>query len=85
MIQNKQDLRRYLEMDRIAMGRHETKPNYIGDEIWKFEIILRKHEYYKNCSKNIFQKILEKYYHLRHHALGLRLGFEIPCNVLAGG
>ena len=85
MIQNKHDLKKYLEMDRIALGRHKKRPKFIGDEIWKFEIILRKHEYYTNCSKNIFQKLLKKYYQLRHHYIGLRLGFEIPCNIFGGG
>ena len=85
MIQNKRDLKKYLEMDRIALDRQGKRLQLFGDEIWKFEIILRKHEYYTNCSKNIFQKLLKKYYGLRHYRLGLRLGFEIPCNVFGGG
>ena len=84
MINSKSDLKRYLEMDRIALGCTRKKPKIFGDEIWKFEIILRKHEYYTNCSKNIFQKIMKKYYHLRHHYMGLWLGFEIPCNIFGG-
>lgn len=66
IIENKADLQRYLEMDRNALNRRGKRVKLFGDEIWKFEIILRKHEYYTNCSKNIFQKIMKKYYGLRH-------------------
>ncbi len=85
MIQNKTDLKEYLEMDRIALGRQGKRIKLFGDEIWKFEIILRKHEYYTNCSKNIFQKLMKKIYGFRHHYWGLKLGFDIPCNVFGGG
>ena len=85
MIENKSDLKRYLEMDRIALDRQGKRVELFGDEIWKFEIILRKHEYYTNCARNIFQKLLKKYYGFKHYYLGLRLGFEIPCNVFSGG
>lgn len=85
MIENRSDLNRYLKMDRIALDRQGKRVKLFGDEIWKFEIILRKHEYYTNCSKNIFQKLLKKYYGFRHYRMGLRLGFEIPCNVFGGG
>lgn len=84
MIECKHDLKKYLKMDKYALSIERKRPKIIGDEIWKFEIILRKHEYYKNCAKNIFQKILKKYYGARHRYMGLRLGFEIPCNVFGG-
>lgn len=72
-------------MDRIALDRQGKRVKLFDDEIWKFEIFLRKHEYYTNCSKNIFQKCMKKYYGFRHYRMGLRLGFEIPCNVFGGG
>lgn len=85
MINNKEDLRRYLEMDKFALGVKRKKPKLLGDEIWKFEIVLRKHEYYSNCGKGIFHNCLKWYYEYRHHQLGVRLGLQIPCNVFAGG
>ena len=85
MIECKEDLKRFLKMDKYALNIEGGRPKIIGDEIWKFEIILRKHEYYTNCAKNIFQKIMKKYYGFRHHYMGLRLGFEIPSNVFGGG
>ena len=52
------------------------------DEIWKYEIFLRKHEYYRNTNSSF---ILRKYYAIRHRHLGVKLGFDIPCNVFSGG
>lgn len=52
MIQNKKDLFDYLEADRISLGRTTEKPK-LQDIIWKYEIALRKVEYYTNV-KNIF-------------------------------
>ena len=80
MIENKEDLKRYLEMDKIALGKSEKYP-HMFDWIWKFEIALRKHEYYLNCTTN---KIMQKYYKYKHLSLGVKLGFDIPANVFGG-
>ena len=47
-IQSKEDLLYYLEQDRIALKR---PAGFVlqKDNIWKFEILLRKAEYYCNC------------------------------------
>ena len=45
-------------------------------------VVLRKHEYYLNTRKN---RVLLLYYKYRHHKLGLRLGWTIPCNVFGPG
>lgn len=82
MIQSKADLIEYMKMDRYALGKTRKHPLPIGDEIWRFEIYLRKHEYYLNTKKS---KLLLYYYTIRHHLLGIRLGFSVPCNVFGGG
>ena len=41
MIKNKKELYKYLEMDKKALGITKRFPKIFGDEIWKFEIILR--------------------------------------------
>ena len=51
MIQSKADLNHYLEQDRIALYKTRKKPRIAGDEIWQYEILLRKTEYYMNCKK----------------------------------
>ena len=48
MIRTKEDLRLYLQKDKEALEITRRHPRIIGDEIWKFQIALRKHEYYKN-------------------------------------
>lgn len=54
MIKSKDDLIHYLEMDKIAL-RYDTqsKPSFMKDEIWKFEILLRKNEYLTNCKTSV--------------------------------
>lgn len=86
MIQTKQDLKAYLKMDRYALGIQNRKhPKLLLDYIFKFEVILRKHEFYHNAKENIFYKIMEKYYSMRHQQLGAKLGFDIPINVFGPG
>lgn len=48
MILTKNDLKRYLDQDRKMIGVKRQKPKLFGDEIWKFQIYLRKYEYYLN-------------------------------------
>lgn len=49
MIQTKSELEYYLRKDREALGISRRRPRLVGDDIWKFEIALRKHEYYHNA------------------------------------
>lgn len=86
MIDSKETLKRYLEQDKLALGRcGDSKPRLFGDEIWKFEILLRKVEYYINCKSGVFATIVRKYYKFRFHNLSVKLGFSIPPNVFAEG
>jgi serine O-acetyltransferase len=84
MIRNKNDLRFYLAADKFALEKSKSKPG-INDEIWKFQILLRQVEYYKNKKSNFISKILLPLYQLRKHKLGIRLGFDIPANVFGPG
>lgn len=84
MIKNKNDLRFYLDADKFALDRENSKPK-INDEIWKFQILLRKVEYLKNIERNIFSNALLRIYQLRKHRLGIKLGFDIPANVFGPG
>lgn len=49
MIQSKADLKEYMEADRIHLGYKYKKPK-IRDIVWRYEIYLRKSEYYNNVS-----------------------------------
>lgn len=84
MIRSKKDYRNYLIADKEALGRKRRSPS-LFDEVWKFEILLRKYEYLLNCKKSIIYKpyfFLIKY---RFRKLGMKLGFIIPPNVFGYG
>ena len=49
MIHNKADLRKYLDADKLALGRVRNSPS-LHDLIWRYEIALRKAEYFYNKS-----------------------------------
>ena len=85
MISCKNDYYEYLEMDRIALGQNSKKHRIIGDEIWKFEILLRKCEFYKNCKSGIFNKIYFYYLKFLFKRQSIKLGFTIPLNVFGPG
>lgn len=87
MIKNKTDLKRYLDTDKRILGisPKQKYPHLYGQEIWKFLIILRKHEFYANCHKSYLDRVKLAFYSKLHHYLGVYLGFEIPINVFEEG
>ena len=85
MIKTKEDLKYYLEQDRLNLHQTKLKPAW-NDEIWKYEIILRKHEYYHNKEKkNIIDKILLRYYGRKHHKWSMKYTTSVPINVCGPG
>ncbi|MBB1110187.1 serine acetyltransferase [Limosilactobacillus sp. pH52_RY] len=85
MIKSKKELKYYLEQDRLALHYNKKKPKLLGDEIWKFEILLRKNEYCTNCLKGIWclpYKYIIKY---RFHKLSVKLGYTLPLNRIGPG
>ena len=84
MIQCKSDLRDYLEHDRRALMRTEKHPRF-GDLIWKYEIGLRYCEYYKNCKKGFFNRMIYKLLAFRRSLIGNICNFHIGENVFEKG
>ena len=88
MIQTKSDLKYYLEQDAVAL-RCETRkrPKLFGDEIWKFQRILRRAEYYNNLYHNSKPYLLCHFiwYKLLLHKYSIKLGFSIPLNTFGPG
>ncbi len=82
MIKSKEELCFFLDADKFALGRN-GKPGLYGHETWKFQIALRKCEYYKE--KKGFGKIQYLIYKLIKRRLGYKLGFEIPEGVFDAG
>lgn len=85
MIRSKQDYQYYLEADRIALGRNRKKPTLFFDEVWVFQRLLRKVEYYKNCKTSSFYRPYYYYLYLKFYLLSLFLSFHIKPNVFGPG
>lgn len=85
MIKSKEDYKYYLLCDKIALGKTKKYPRIIGDEIWKFQRLLRKTEYNKNCRNNFFGKIYLIWLQYCYHKMRIKLGFSIPLNVFGPG
>ena len=90
-IKSKSDYHFFLKQDKIALGigkysslpwpLRELAPNHI----WKFQKLLRKVEYYKNCKTGLFSKLYFYYLKYRFRNMSMRLGFSIPENVFGPG
>ncbi len=86
MVDSREAYQYYIRQDQLALGRkNDRRPRLFGDEIWKFEILLRKVEYDRNCRRGFAAKFVGKYHKFRFHRLSVRLGFTIPPNVFGEG
>ncbi len=85
MIKSKEDYKYYLEADRIALNETAKRPRVFLDEIWTFQRLLRKVEYYNNCKKSSIYVPFRKYLYLKFHMLSIMLGFTISPNVFGPG
>ena len=85
MITSKKDYKYFLEQDRIALGKKYKRPKILHDEIWKFERLLRKAEYYVNSRKDLFGKIYGLYIQYKYYKARLKYNTYIPLNVFDSG
>ncbi len=87
MIQSKEDLYTYLNADKIALNVDpaQKKPRLFRDEVWRFQIALRKAEYEENCAKGIAGKVRKAWTRFRFHRQSIKCGFTIPLNVFSPG
>lgn len=85
MINSKKDYIYYLEADRLSLGKKRRKPRIFGDEVWRFERLLRTVEYLNNCKNSTIYKPYFAYIVLKYHILSIALGFTIPKNVFGPG
>lgn len=75
----------YLEADRASLEISRHRPRLFGDEIWRFERLLRAMEYWENCRDSPLWAPYRALLSLRFHRLSTRLGFTIPPNVFGPG
>lgn len=87
MIRSKADYIRYLECDKKALlGEHGGGLiEFLKNDIWRFERLLRKAEYLRNCRRDLLGKIFYIIVKLRLRKLSYKLGFSIPENVFKEG
>lgn len=86
MIYTKKELKEFLIQDAKANKRSSTSPKLFGDEIWKFQILMRKCDYFHFKRKNnILYNIPFAFYKFRYHKLSIKLGFSIPYNIFGKG
>lgn len=86
MIKTKNELKEFIERDKLATGRTKINAHFFGDEIWKFQLAMRHLDYYcYRFSKNKLFLIPYFYYKMRYHNLSLKLGFSIPFNAFDKG
>lgn len=64
------------------MKQKRKTPKLYGDEIWKYQRLLRKTEYYTNCRKRDPLRYIWKW---RLRTLNVKYGFFIPLNVIGPG
>lgn len=87
MIKSSDDYRYYLKCDEIARFGHNasfTEKLKMGWG-WKFNVLLRKHEYYLNCKRGVLQKIAIVVLKLRRKRLAHKLGWYIEPNCFGPG
>lgn len=83
MIRNKAEYLYYLECDRVALKESRKRPSLLpGSEIWKYQRLLRKTEYYTNCKKKHPLRYLLKW---RLHTLSVKYGIFVPLNAFGPG
>lgn len=86
MINSKKELNYYIKKDLHSRGIKKLKLRHlIFSEELKFQLLLRKSEYYSNKNKSFFSNIMYTYYYYRLKRLGIKLGWTIPLNVFGPG
>ncbi len=88
-IRSKEDYIFYLEADEIALFIPENPwkrmRERVLNQIWRYQRILRKTEYYTNCHNKLIWKPLVLMLQYRHSRYGFKMGFEVPINVFGAG
>jgi len=82
MIKSRKDYLAYLEDDRISLNRSKTIKEFMFDDIWRFQRLMRKLEYLTNCKKN---RLIRMFVAYQYRNQGRKLGFSIPINVFGSG
>ncbi len=85
MINSKQAYKHYLNADLSNSDFTGTVKARLFNEIWRYQRLLRKQEYYVNCKTGVLASVMKLWLEYRRKNLGNKLGFSIPCNVFGPG
>ena len=85
VIESEEDYRFYLDADRVALNIGSWWPKYFSHDVWRFERLLRRIEYWQNCRRSPVYRPLYYILYWRFRRLSLRLGYTIPPNVFGPG
>ncbi len=94
MIKTREDLAYYIDCDLKARGLADgIKDITIFQRIsagliphpWRFQVLLRKAEFYTNTGGTLSRKILGNYWKFRAYRYGAKCGYSIPLNVFGPG
>ena len=84
MIQSLQDYKAYIAADREANQINGSMYSRVS-VTWKYLKILRKAEYYNNCKKGLFGRLLSYAYKYKLYKISVRSGITIPVNTFGKG
>lgn len=85
MIRNRTDLKEYLRCDKERLGIQRRRPRPFTDEIWKYEIRLRKYEFWINQPSGLVSKIMRIVNKFMFHSISVKLGIFIGPNTCGKG
>jgi serine O-acetyltransferase len=90
MIKSKSDYLFYLMSEKFALGINDKfngriKRFFFPNYIYNFQKLMRKAEYYKNCKKGFFNKLIFILTYKQYLNLSVKLGFSIPLNTFGPG
>ena len=85
MIRSRDDYLCYLRRDRQALGLRGSLREWLTNDVWRFQRLLRRVEYLRNCGAGPIDLLIRKIVSHRLRRLGRTLGFTIPVNVFGPG
>lgn len=83
MIKTKSEYKYYLLQDAKALGKKRKSPSFIGDDIWKFQRLMRLCEY--SLSWKGVGKIISKILRYQYYKMSIKLNYSIPLNTFGPG
>lgn len=85
-IRSRDDYLRFLECDKIALRipQSRKRPRPFLDDVWRYQILLRKVEY-RSIRRGLINRFIAGFTKLRFKRLGVKLGFTVDPYVFGPG